>query len=76
MGMYKRIYLSFQFQMNKKERVICAFKMILRNLSICCCSNPNDDIICAYVNIYVTFCLAINYRNSGEPFIRKPLAAL
>ena len=26
-GMYKRIYLSFQFQMNKKERVICAFKM-------------------------------------------------
>ena len=51
-------------------------KRILRNLSICCCSNPNDYIICAYVNTYFTFCLAINYRNGCEPFRRKPLTAL
>ena len=30
-GMYERIILSFQFQMNKKEREICEFKLDLKN---------------------------------------------
>ena len=30
-GMYERIILSFQFQMNKKEREICKFKLDLKN---------------------------------------------
>ena len=30
-GVYERIILSFQFQMNKKEREICEFKLDLKN---------------------------------------------
>ena len=43
-----RTYLSFQFQMNKKEREMCECEIILRNL-FCWCSNlSNDDLISAY----------------------------
>ena len=39
-------YLSFQFQMSKKEREICDFKMDLKNF-FCLRSNlRNDNIIC------------------------------
>ena len=33
-----RTHLLFQFQMSKREREICKFEMVLRNL-FCCCSN-------------------------------------
>ena len=46
-GVYERIILSFQFQMSKKEREICEFKMDLKNF-FCLWSNlSNDDIISA-----------------------------
>ena len=32
--MYER-YLSFQFQMNNKEREICEFEMDLKNFFVC-----------------------------------------
>ena len=33
---------AFQFQMSKKERLICKFEWKLRNL-FCCCSNLSND---------------------------------
>ena len=45
---HKRINLSFQFQMNKKERVICKFQMDFKK-SFCWRSNlSNNNIISAY----------------------------
>ena len=39
-------YLSFPFQMSKKEREICEIKMGFLEVFFCCCSNlSNDDII-------------------------------
>ena len=29
------MYLSFQFQMSKKEREICEYEMYLKNLFVC-----------------------------------------
>ena len=48
-------YLSFQLQMNKKERVICKLQKDFKK-SYCWRFNlSNDDIIFAYVNMYVEF---------------------
>ena len=39
-------YLSFPFQMSKKEREICEYGMHFLEVFFCCCSNlSNDDII-------------------------------
>ena len=38
------VFIFFQFQMTKKEREICAFKMNLRNLFPCCFNLSNGDI--------------------------------
>ena len=46
---------SFQFQMNKKESVICQFE-IDWNLSFFVPNLSNDDIISVYVNMYGAFC--------------------
>ena len=40
-----RTYLLFQFHMSKKEKEICQFEWILRNLFCCCCNLSNDDVI-------------------------------
>ena len=44
------MYLLFQFQMSKKEREICEFKMDLKKLLFCLHSNllSNDNIISPY----------------------------
>ena len=34
-GVQLRTYLSFQFQMSKKEREICEFEMDLKNFFVC-----------------------------------------
>ena len=41
-------YLSFQFQMNKKERVICEFQMGFKKSFCWRSSLRNDNIISAY----------------------------
>ena len=42
------MYLLFQFQMSKKDREICEFKMDLKKLLFCLHSNlSNDNIISA-----------------------------
>ena len=48
-------YLSFQLQMNKKERVICKLQNHLKKSSCWRFNLSNDDIIFAYVNMYVAF---------------------
>ena len=48
-------YLSFQLQMNKKERVICKLQNDLKKWSCWRFNLSNDDIIFAYVNRYVAF---------------------
>ena len=34
-GVQLRTFLSFQFQMSKKEREICEFEMALKNFFVC-----------------------------------------
>ena len=47
-AVHERTYLSFQFQMNKKETVICEFEVDF-NKSFCWRSNlSKDNIISAY----------------------------
>ena len=48
-------YLSFQLQMNKKERVICKLQNDLKKSSCWRFNLSNDYIIFAYVNMYVAF---------------------
>ena len=48
-------YLSFQLQMNKKERVICKLQKDLKKSFCWRFILSNDDIIFAYVNMYVAF---------------------
>ena len=43
--LYPRTYLSFQFQMNKKEEEMLEFEWILRNLFSWRSNLSNDDII-------------------------------
>ena len=49
------MWSSFQFQMNKKESVICQFE-IDWNLFVGVPNLSNDDIICVYINMYGAFC--------------------
>ena len=65
-------YLSFQLQMNKKERVICKLQNDLKKCSCWRFNLSNDDIILAYVNMYVAFLTSSRSAN-GFGFLRPAL---
>ena len=39
------MYLSFQFQMSKKEREICEFEMDLKNLFVCALIDCEQSLV-------------------------------
>ena len=76
--------MSFQFQLNKKERVMCNFKMDFKS-SFCWHSTDlsNDDIISAYARQKLVFFglklgqdlenrgLATQYPHQGFPCVSR-----